>query len=138
MTKVGVWIDKREAKILSIENGGELLATIASNVEEFNPAGGSGSRMKGGAQDVIQDSRYTEREKHQLKAYFKEIVNNLPDLDALVIFGPAQTGKKFKKELLTNYRNISDKLLAVETTDTMTDNQLIAWTKDYFEPKVVI
>lgn len=138
MTKVGVWMDKREAKVVSIEDGGKLLATIKSGVEEFNPAGGSGTRMKGGPQDVVQDSKYTEREKHQLKAYFKEVVNNLPTLDVLVIFGPAQTGKKFKKELLTNYRDIGEKLIGVETTDTMTDNQLIAWTKDYFEPKVVI
>ena len=138
MTKIGVWMDKREAKILSIENEGKLLTTIKSNVEEFRPAGGSGTRMKGGPQDVVQDSKYSEREKHQLRAYFKEVVSQLPDLDSFVIFGPALTGKKFKKELQTHYKDLAEKLIGVETTDTMTDNQLIAWVKEYMNPKVEI
>lgn len=135
MTKIGIWMDKREAKIISIENEGKLLSTIRSEVEEYRPAGGSGSRMKGGPQDVVQDSKYTEREKHQLREYFKNVVNALPEIEALVIFGPAQTGKKFKKELLTTYKNIGEKLIGVETTDTMTDNQLVAWVRDYLTPK---
>lgn len=138
MTKVGIWIDKREAKILSVDNGGKLLATVTSGVEEFRPAGGSGTRMKGGPQDVVQDSKYSEREKHQLKAYFKEVVEELPELDALVVFGPASTGANFKKELLTNYKEISSKLVGVETTDVMTENQLIAWVKQYLNSKVAL
>ena len=131
MAKVGIWMDKRVAKILSVDNGGELLATVNSDVEEFHPAGGSGTRLKGGPQDVVQDSKYTERQKHQLKAYFKEVVNELPEIDELVVFGPSQTGKKFKDELLSNYKEVAAKLKGVETTDVMTDNQLIAWAKDY-------
>jgi hypothetical protein len=75
MKKVtGIWIDKRTAKIVTLENDSEEFQTINSSIEEFRPIGGSGTRLKGGPQDVVQDSKYTEREKHQQKSFFKEIV----------------------------------------------------------------
>jgi hypothetical protein len=131
--KIGIWIDKRIAKIISIEDGEELLTTLTSNVDEFNPKGGSGSRMKGGPQDVVQDSKYLAREKHQLKAFFQEVISDLPDVDSLVIFGPSHTGKKLANELFQNYKSIHSKLNGVLKADSLTDNQLKAWVKQYFE-----
>lgn len=130
---VGIWIDKRVAKIITIEEDKELLATIISNIEEYNPKGGSGSRMKGGPQDVVQDSKYLAREKHQLKAFFQDIISDLPDVDSLVIFGPSHTGKKLANELFQNYKSIHSKLNGVLKADSLTDNQLKAWVKQYFE-----
>ena len=131
--KVGIWIDKRLAKIISIENSEELLTTIKSNVEEYHPKGGSGTKMKGGPQDVVQDSKYLEREKHQLKAYFNKVITSLPDVDSLVIFGPSQTGQKFADELFNYHKDLHGKIIGVEIADSITDNQLKAWVKQYFE-----
>ena len=131
--KVGIWIDKRLAKIISIENSGELLTTIKSNVEEYHPKGGSGTKMKGGPQDVVQDSKYLEREKHQLKSYFNKVITSLSDVDSLVVLGPSQTGQKFANELFNNHKALHSKIMGVETADSMADNQLIAWVKQYFE-----
>ena len=131
--KVGIWIDKRLAKIISIENSGELLTTIKSNIEEYHPKGGSGTKMKGGPQDVVQDSKYLEREKHQLKSYFNKVITSLSDVDSLVVFGPAQTGQKFADELFNNHKDLHSKIIGVETADSMADNQLKAWVKQYFE-----
>jgi hypothetical protein len=132
-TKVGIWIDKRSAKIISIENGGELRTTIKSNLEEYHPKGGSGTKMKGGPQDVVQDSKFLERKKHQLKAYFNKVITSLPDVDTFVVFGPSQTGQKFADELFNSHKDLYSKIRGVETADSMTDNQLKAWVKQYFE-----
>jgi hypothetical protein len=94
-TELGVWMDKREAKIITTENGGQLLKVVSSDVEEFKSKGGSGTRLKGGPQDVVHDSKYLEREKHQYRNYFSEVIKQIPDFHRLVIFGPAQTGQKF-------------------------------------------
>jgi stalled ribosome rescue protein Dom34 len=130
--KVGIWIDKREAKIVVIDKGNEQMTIVNSDIEEYNPKGGSGSKQKGGPQDVVQDSKYSHREKHQTKSYFERIIDLLPKLDALVIFGPAQTGQKFADDISMNHNNLDGKVRGVETADSMMDNQVIAWVRDYY------
>ena len=132
MKQVGIWIDKREAKVVSIKNGNEHLETITSNIEDFHVGGGSGSRLKGGPQDVVQDSKYLEREGHQLTDFFKDIATSISGADAIVIFGPAQAGQKLDEELLKKYAPLHHKVKAVEKADNMTDNQIMAWVRDYY------
>ena len=61
MKQLGVWIDKNEAKIISLKNGTQQIVTIPSNIEDYHVTGGSGTRLKGGPQDVVQDRKYLER-----------------------------------------------------------------------------
>lgn len=133
MKNIGVWLDKDKAFIVTIEDGRESLVKIDSNVEHFHIHGGSGTRLKGGPQDVVQDSKYLEREKHQLRQYFRNIASEINDADALVIFGPAETNEKFSKELYENHKNLSAKIKGVKKADSMTDNQIKAWVRNFFK-----
>ena len=132
MKHIGIWIDKREAKIISIKNEMEHLETIPSNIEDFHVSGGSGTRLKGGPQDVVQDSKFLEREQHQLARYFKSIIQKVSDADGLVIFGPAQTAMKLREEISQKHTLLNSKIKSVQKTDNMTDNQLKAWVRDYY------
>jgi stalled ribosome rescue protein Dom34 len=132
MKKIGIWIDKKEAKIVTLETGKERLETILSKIEDFHVKGGSGTRFKGGPQDVVQDSKYLEREKHQMNAFFEEVVNHVSRADAIVISGPAQTGAKLYDTLKDKYIPVAQKVISVEKTDSMSDNQWVAWVKTYF------
>jgi len=133
MKQTGIWLDKNKAFIVTLENKTETLNTINSNVDHYRIHGGSGTRLKGGPQDVVHDSKYLEQEKHQLKKYFKEIASNIKDTDALVIFGPAGTNEKLSKELQYNYSSLSTKIKGVEKADSMTDNQMKALVRDFFQ-----
>lgn len=135
MKNTGIWIDKREAKIITLENGNEHLNSITSDLESFNIGGGSGTSLKGGPQDVVQDSKYLEREKHQFSGFFKEISKFITEADSVVIFGPAEAGIKLNKELTEKYPDLHSKVKSVETTDSMTENQLKAWVRNYFSSK---
>ena len=132
MKQIGIWLDKREAKIVTLTPDSEDFQTLRSEIEEYNPGGGSGTRMKGGPQDVVQDSKYLEREKHQHKAYFKSIIQHLGNADQIVIFGPAQTGEKLFKEMEQLNNSLYNKVISVEKADSWTDNQIKAWVRDYF------
>lgn len=134
MKKIGIWIDKREAKIVSIEDKNEQLDTIVSEIEEFHVSGGSRSKSKTGPQDVVQDRKYLEREKHQLADFFKDIITSIDSPDALIIFGPAQTGEKLYNEMEKHPR-LYKKIKAVEKADNMTDKQVMAWVRNYFNDK---
>jgi len=136
MNKIGIWIDKEKAHIVRVNGGQEEFETIFSNLEFFKPKGGSGTRTaKWGPQDVVQDSKYLEREKHQLKAYFNKLVDAIGDARAIAIFGPAEANEKFKKELMKNHKDLANKLKTVTKTDSMTDNQIKALVRDYFGHK---
>ncbi|TWO32896.1 hypothetical protein E1J38_008530 [Seonamhaeicola sediminis] len=130
--KIGVWLDKEKAHIVCLHDGVADFKTVLSNVENFKIHGGAGTKFKGGPQDVVQDSKYLEREKHQIKAYFKDLATEIKDAEAIVLFGPAETGFKFHKELSNNYKELESKVTEVIKADSMTNNQVIAWVKTYF------
>ena len=133
MKKVtGVWIDKRIAKIVTLHNDSENFLEINSSIEEFHPKGGSGTRLKGGPQDVVQDSKYTEREKHQQKRFFKSIIDVIEDSDSIVIFGPAEMGVKLNTQISESNAQLHQKIKEVTSADSMTDNQVKAWVRAYF------
>ena len=133
MRHTGVWLDQDKAIIVTLYNGDLTLNTILSNMEHFNVSGGTGSRSKGGPQDVVQDSKYLERKKHQLKDYFKNLASEIKETDAIVLFGPAETNIKFNKELIQHHKELSRKVKDVVKTDSMTKRQVKAWVKAYFK-----
>ncbi|WP_299210163.1 hypothetical protein [uncultured Dokdonia sp.] len=133
MKNIGIWMDKRQALILYITEGKEDFKILTSDVEEYNVQGGSGTRLKGGPQDVIHDSKYLAHEKKQLKNYFKNITENIVDVDQLALFGPAETAGKFRKELKENYERLSSKVVVLKTADSMTENQTKALIRDFFK-----
>ena len=129
MKKTGIWIDRNKAIIVTLENEQESLSRIVSEVEDYRA---TSNKSEGGPLEISKDKKYLEREKHQFKQYFKNIASEVKDTDALVIFGPAGTNEKFNKELRENYRGISAKVKGVKKVDSMTDNQIKAWIRDFF------
>ncbi|WP_417801074.1 hypothetical protein [Tenacibaculum sp.] len=132
MKNIGVWLDKEKALVVTIENGTENIKTIPSNIETFRIHGGSGTRLKGGPQDVVQDSKYLEREKHQTKRYFNELAEEVNSADSLAIFGPAETFEKFKKKLEDSHKELNARVKKVQRVDSMTDNQVKALVREFF------
>ncbi len=136
MKNYGIWLDKNQAYIILLENGKETMTTIQSNIEHYRIHGGSGTRLKGGPQDVVQDSRYLEREKHQFRRYFAEIAERVKDADQLMIFGPADIDRKFKKEIEESYKDLDKKVILVEKADSMTENQMVALVRDSYSKTI--
>ncbi len=133
--KTGIWIDSDIAYLLKIDKDGkEYFSTIESSVEHFHPHGGYGASQKHKPQDAISESKLLERSKHQLKDFFLEIINSLKDIDQLVVFGPAEAKTEFKKEL-ENHPEIGDKLISVNTADSMTLNQTKALIRDFYKER---
>ena len=132
MKQIGIWLDKQEANGVVLNNGKESFFNIVSELDFYNPKGGARSKTKWGPQDVVQDSKYLEREKHQLKKYFEEIAEQVSDADELAIFGPAETPDKFLDALKTRHSRLAAKVKKTETTDSMTQNQFKALVKKSF------
>ncbi|MCM4173290.1 hypothetical protein DHD32_17585 [Arenibacter sp. TNZ] len=133
MKNIGIWLDREKAHIVRLDNNEENLETIFSEVEFFNRKGTSGPRVKSGVtQDVRHERTYLEREKAQLKTYFKKLADTIGNADAIALFGPGDTNEKFRKELLEHHKGLADKLKAVTKADSMTENQTKALVRDFF------
>lgn len=129
-------MDKEKAHIVSLKGEQEKFETIMSNLDFYKPSGGSRTKSaKWGPQDVVQDSKYLEKEKHQLKKYFNNLAKAIDDANAIALFGPADTNEKFRKELTNNHKNLAAKLKTVEKADSMTENQIKALVREYFRQK---
>jgi len=133
MKNIGIWLDKEKAHVVSLSEENEKFETLLSEIEVFNPKGGSRTKnTKWGPQDVVHDSKYLDRENHQFKKYFKKLANKIKNADAIALFGPAETAMRFRKELDENYPSIAAKVKTVKKADSMTDNQIKKLIKEFF------
>ncbi|WP_422858490.1 hypothetical protein ACOKFD_14070 [Flagellimonas sp. S174] len=130
MKKIGIWMDKQKCDFVVFENGLERSSTIASELEFFNPKGGARSKTKWGPQDVVQDSKYLEREKHQLRRYFENIVSLIKDADQIALFGPAEAADRFFRDIKENNPDLAKKIKSNERVDSMTHNQFKALARE--------
>lgn len=135
MKNIGIWLDKEKAHIVFLEGEAVRMIQVDSELDFYNPKGGSRSKTRWGPQDVVQDSKYLEREKHQLKRYFRSVMEQIKDADGLVIYGPAETYERFHKELETQYPRLAKRVKEVKRADSMTTNQIKAMVRDYFIPQ---
>ena len=126
-------MDKEKAWIVALDAGEVEMTTLESEVEDFNPVGGSRSKTKWGPQDVVQDSKYTEREKHQMKRYFENLANSIDDAGQLALFGPADTNRKFNDFLMEHRKDLASRVKSVEKADSMTENQVKALVREFFD-----
>lgn len=131
--QTGVWIDSKKAVIIFQEENGTQRSKIV------NSAIAGRVRIPGerkwftrmGSQFMnFEKKKEAQRLKHA-SAYYKEIMNEIAQADEIVLFGPAATKKELGKYLLENKMPISV-IKGVITADSMTDNQISAWVKNYF------
>jgi len=133
MKNIGIWLDSKKAYIVKVSDNNDSLVKVDSQIDFYNRTSTGGSRIKwGGTQDITHEKNYLEKEKHQFKKYFKTIVDSISDVESLALFGPADINEKFKKELLDNYPSISNKIVAVKKADSMTENEIRALIRDFF------
>ncbi|NTW55479.1 MAG: hypothetical protein HGB20_00340 [Chlorobiaceae bacterium] len=128
----GIWIDHRDALVVSIEGDETTVLHIESGADShFKPSGGWKSSGTSVAQSVASEHADEERRKHQYHAFYKNIIKILGDSDAIVIFGPGEAKTELAKEM-EHAGTFQGKVRGVETLDRVTENQFIAHVKDFF------
>jgi hypothetical protein len=68
-----------------------------------------------------------------LDRFIKDVISTVQDHDELYVFGPAETKMKLKEGLKEKH-GLAEKLKSYETSDSMTQNQVVAKVKDFFKP----
>lgn len=131
-TQTGIWLDSDKALLVHLKEGEASIEKIESEVEHYHPKGGYGSSNKQLGQDAVSESAYRERKDQQLKRYYHKVMDQVAASDELLICGPGEVKVWFNKELENTKSFDQNKIRAVESADSMTENQLVAYVKDYF------
>ena len=129
----GLWLDHRQAVIVSITDEGETIKRINSGIErKVRLSGGSRtSKTPYGPQQVSVDGKQEERIKRQLRQYYRAILRRIQDANKILIFGPGEAKTEFKKEMEKS-GELAAKKITVETADKMTERQIAARVRQFF------
>ncbi len=130
---IGIWIDTKQATIIRLSKNNEhFIKKIKSNIEtRVRVPGESKKYGRFGGQYITYEKNRENKKNEQINLFFKELFKEIENCDALVIFGPAKMKKLLEKEIRNNIQ-FSRKLLGVHNSDILTENQIIAWVKDYY------
>jgi hypothetical protein len=130
--KTGVWIDHRKAVIVSASADRVTAKTLESNVGPHSRySGRAGSPMPEGPQDEGGEKKYEERYAERLDRYYDEVISQLGRPEALLILGPGEA-KLQLKERLQRSKALSECVVNIETTDKLTDAQIVAKVKEHY------
>lgn len=130
---VGIWLDNEKAYIITLVNGNETVEKIESNVEtRVRIEGETKSYSRLGGMLINPQKKKTKRKNHQLKDYFKSIIRKTKDASSIYIFGPADAKTNLKK-IVEQEKNLNKKLKRVDSSDRLTENQMIAKVKAVFK-----
>ena len=120
---VGVWIDHKKAVIVSIAAGEVTTRTLTSGVGAHPHY--SGSQEGGG------EKKYEERHNQDLDRYYDDVIGQLGEPDALLLFGPGEAKLQLKARLGRS-KGSPESVVAVESTDKLTDPQIVAKVKEHY------
>jgi hypothetical protein len=138
---VGIWIDRRKAHIVELKKRlapddgyRQTIETIESQVEpRVRLSGGSRSRKTPwGPQDVAVDGKSAARRKRQLADYFQSVLEKIRGARRIIILGPGETKHQLRTYLDKN-KDMAGKVIMVATVDKLTEKQLAARVRHFYE-----
>jgi hypothetical protein len=133
---MGVWIDHRKATVVAITNDGEEISLVISNVERQRRRAGD-SPLKGSyepRQVPANDSQQRSFTRH-LNIYYDAVIACIREAESVLLFGPGEAKGELKARL--ERAKLGERIADVEAADKMTDRQIAAKVRAYFDETTV-
>ena len=132
-TNTGIWIDATQAIIVKISEKNVLTETILSNIQFKEVLENDSSKYGrfGGHYLTFEKNRKNKRNQ-QTTDFLKDVLTKVELSDAVVVFGPSKMKIKLEKEIEKSHL-MTSKLKGVFSCDQLTENQIIAKTRDFFK-----
>jgi hypothetical protein len=119
-TTVGLWIDHRRAVIVFATGTDLEIKLINSNVEKQHREFGL---------SVPADDIQRRELREYINSFYDEVISSLWNSGAILIMGPGEAKCELKKRL--ELSNLKGRMVDVETTDKMTDCQIVAKAREH-------
>ena len=121
--ELGLWIDHREAVVVTVSKAGEEIKRIHSDTEKQ-------SRFSANAPEGLPEDRRDRRFGEHLHQYYAEIIAAIRDADSILIFGPGEAKGELEKQL--THEKLSGRIVGIESADKLTEPQIVAKIRKYF------
>jgi len=122
--KVGLWLDRNKAVIVSITHNGEERKRITSDMEHYvlysDVIPGDGSP------ENLRDRRFW----NHLGEYYDKIIAHIHDASEIQIFGPEVAKYELQKHLESE--GLSEHIVSIEDADNLTDLQIVTRVEKRF------
>jgi len=129
--EIGLWIDHREAIIVTITDDGEVISHLSSDsVKHLRYSGSAHTKTPEGLKEVTSEDRSDRKFMNNLKNYYDEIFGLVRDADTIQIFGPGEAKGELEKRL--EHAGLKAHILAIESVDKMTEHQIAAKVRERF------
>jgi hypothetical protein len=129
--EIGLWIDHREATIVILTDGGEEIKHITSNNgKHIHYSGSSHSKTPEGLKEVTSEDQRDRQFGNHLNKFYDEIIAVIRSADSIQIFGPGEAKGELEKRI--EHEGLKAHILAIETTDKLTDHQISAKVRERF------
>jgi hypothetical protein len=130
---IGIWIDSKQAFVIKLSNDKHTIKTIESNIEFRERVEGESKKYgRFGGQYITYEKNRENKMLLQTNEFIKNLLKEISNCDSFVIFGPSKMKKILKKEINNNML-LAPKLLGVYKSEQLTENQMVAWVKDYYK-----
>ncbi len=129
---VGLWIDHRKAIIVAVtDKGEETTLVISKALKQLRRSGDSPLK---GRYEPLQVPSADSRQKRftgHLNIYYDAVIASIHDAGSVLIFGPGEATGELIKRLKRS--NLGGLIAGIETVDKMTDRQVAAKVRKYFQ-----
>jgi stalled ribosome rescue protein Dom34 len=131
---VGLWIDHKKALVVAMTDKGEEMKLIISRVEK-QPGryGGVRSTTSYKSRRRPADDRRQRKLTGQLNIYYDAVIACIRDAESILILGPGEAKGELQKRI--KRAKLRGHVVGVETSDKMTDRQISAKIRQYFQEK---
>jgi hypothetical protein len=129
--QIGLWIDHREAVIVTLLDGKEETKRIESNNgKHVRYSGSSHSQTPEGAKEVSSEDQRDRKFGNDLNQYYDAVIAAIRDAESILVFGPGEAKGELEKRL--EHAGLKHHLFPAETVDKMTDRQIAAKVRERF------
>lgn len=129
----GVWLDHSEAYIVTLDGEEHTIEHLKDGIPgQHRSTGGSRPGLAYGPQDKVNEHRFDEKRRHKIREFNRKVLKHIRSADHFFIFGPAEA-KLELKSFIEKEPAVREKLVGVESADSMTPNQIVEAVKDYYQ-----
>jgi stalled ribosome rescue protein Dom34 len=130
--KIGLWIDHKKAIIVFQSEQGQEIQTIESGVgRHVHFRGASHPKSAYSAQYQQGDDQLDNKYLEHLNKFYEKVIDHLRGAEAVLIFGPGEAKGELEKRIA--HEKVNLQIVAIETADKLTERQIAAKVRDYFQ-----
>jgi len=132
MKNIGLWIDHKKTVLVIQNEHGENIQQIDSGIgRHVRYRGASHSKSPFSAQYQQGDDQLDNKFTEQLNKFYEKVIAQLRQADAVLIFGPGEAKRELEKRIA--HEKVKVPVMKIETADKMTERQIAAKVRNYFQ-----